>query len=172
MRVMGVDLGRPGGLVVLCDEGAPKPWPICAVELPYNLSGLDLQRTVHRLAKEHRVDLVATERPGFWGDPRIGMAQREKQGLVRAVCESLQVRLVSYQPQEIKKAVTGHGRAPKEVVTRCVRVLIRLASEDEHVCDAAGIALVAMNRERARQLASGQQRLNLRRSPRRKVKHS
>jgi len=137
-----------------------------------NLNGLELQHLVHRLAKEHRVELVATEKPGFWGNPMIGMAQREKQGLVRAVCEALQIRLVAYQPQEVKKAVTGHGRAPKEAMTRCVRSLVRIATEDEHVSDAAAIALVAMNRERVRRQMTAQQRLNLRRARRQKVRQS
>ena len=170
MRVCGIDLGSPGGLVVLTDEGSNGIWPLCAETLPPRLNGLELQRLVHRLCKEHRVELMATEKPGFWGNPMIGMAQREKQGLVRAVCEALQIRLVAYQPQEVKKAVAGHGRAPKEAMTRCVRALVRIASEDEHVCDAASIALVAMNRERVHRQMAAQQRLNLRRSARRKVR--
>jgi len=161
MRVCGMDLGRPGGVVVLSDEGPGKPRVLAAVALGARLSGLELQRLVHRLAKEHGVELMATERPGAWGRAWVGMAQREKQGLVRAVCEALQIRLVDYQPQEIKKAVTGHGRADKEQVGRCVQMLVPIASENEHVLDACAIALVAINRERTRRNLEGQRKMGL-----------
>ncbi len=166
MRVMGIDLGNPGGVTVLTDEGGQGIWPLCVEPVPPRCSRLDLQRLVHRLCKEHRVELVATEKPGMWGRVSVGMAQREKQGLVRSVCEALKVPLVDYQPQEIKKAVTGRGRADKEQVGRCVRMLVRVATSDEHVLDACAIALVALNRERLRAVCAGQRRLNLRRTPR------
>jgi len=162
---MGIDLGNPGGAAVLTDEGGQGIWPLCVEALPPSLSRLDLQRLVHRLCKEHRVELVATEKPGVWGRISVGMAQREKQGLVRSVCEAPKVPLVDYQPQEIKKAVTGYGRADKAQVGRCVRMLVKIASSDQHILDAAAIALVALNRERTRLARASQRRLNLRRSP-------
>ena len=164
MRVMGIDLGNPGGIAVLTDEGGQSIWPLCVEPLPANLTRLELQRLVHRLCKEHRVELVATEKPGMWGRVSVGMAQREKQGLVRSVCEALGLRLVDYQPQAIKKAVSGYGRASKEQMGRCVRMLVKVASADEHVLDACAIALVALGRERQRAARAGQQRLKLRRS--------
>ena len=165
MRVMGIDLGNPGGAAVLTDEGGQGIWPLCVEALPPSLTRLDLQRLVHRLCKEYRVELVATEKPGMWGRVSVGMAQREKQGLVRSVCEALKVPLVDYQPQEIKKAVSGYGRASKEQMGRCVRMLVRVAATDEHVLDACAIALVALNRERLRVTRASQRRLNLRRAP-------
>ena len=165
MRVMGIDLGNPGGAAVLTDEGGQSIWPLCIEALPPRCTRLDLQRLVHRLCKEHRVDLVATEKPGMWGRVSVGMAQREKQGLVRSVCEALKVPVVDYQPQEIKKAVSGYGRASKEQMGRCVCMLVKVATTDEHVLDACAIALVALGRERTRLARASQQRLNLRRSP-------
>lgn len=167
MRVCGVDLGNPGGIAVLTDEGDNGVRPLCTETLRPRMSRLELQRLVHRVCKEHRVELVATEKPGMWGRVSVGMAQREKQGLVRSVCEALAIPLVDYQPQSIKKAVTGHGRADKEQVGRCVRMLVRVASDDEHVLDACAIAIVGLNRERVRAARSGQRRLGLRRDRRR-----
>ena len=172
MKVMAVDLGAPGGLVVLCDEGPGPPWVVCAVELGPNLTGLELQRLVHRLGKEHHVDLVATEKVGPWGRVKIAMAQREKQGLVRAVCEALQVPLVDYQPQVVKKAVTGNGRASKQQVGRCVRMLVKIASENEHVLDACALGIIALKTERHCRLLALQQRFRVRRSPEAKLWHS
>ena len=165
MRAMGVDLGNPGGVAVLTDEGGQGIWPLAVEEIKPATTNLELQRIVHRLCKAHAVQVVATEKPGTWGRATVGMSQRGKQDLVRAVCQAVKIPLVDYQPQEIKKAVTDNGRASKEQVGRCVRMLVRVASTDEHILDACAIALVALNRERTRLARASQQRLNLRRSP-------
>jgi Holliday junction resolvasome RuvABC endonuclease subunit len=87
------------------------------------------------------------------------MAQREKQGLVRAACQALQVRLVDYQPQTIKAAVGAGGRGSKEQVSRCARALVAVEwsveQMTEHAWDAVSTALVALNRERARRRLAG-----------------
>jgi hypothetical protein len=44
-------------------------------------------------------------------------------------------------------------------------MLVKIASSDQHILDAAAIALVALNRERTRLARASQRRLNLRRSP-------
>jgi len=153
MRTMGVDLGNPGGLVILSDDAPGKPHMICAGSWA-RTTGLQLQRLIVALGRDHHVDLVATERPGQWGRRTIGMSQRGKQELVRAACEALQVPLVDYQPKEIKKAVTGRGGASKLAVERCMRFAVEVDNPrepiTEHIWDAAAVALVALNRERTR----------------------
>jgi len=164
MRALGIDLGNPGGLAVLTDEGGQGIWPLVAEEIKPGTTNLELQRIVHRVCKTYAVQVVATEKPGTWGRITVGMSQRGKQDLVRAVCQGLKIPLVDYQPQEIKKAVSGYGRATKEQMGRCVRMLVKVASSNEHILDAAATALVALNRERVRAARACQQRLNLRRS--------
>jgi len=146
MRILGIDLGAPGGLVVLTPNGrlgAVLHWQRLKPRL--DLAGL--RRVVEHVIETFDVQLVATERPGFWKDPRIGMAQREKQGVIRTLCQERGIRLVDYQPQTVKKAITGNGRASKEQMQRAVRGLLRFEAVDEHVADAAAISAVAMSRE-------------------------
>lgn len=158
MRVCGVDLGNPGGLVILTDERPGKPW--AAVWQGWIRTGrMELQMLVHRLCREHRVELIATERP-FTGRgdsrPKVGLAQREKQGLMKAVCEALSIRFVDYAPQTIKLAVASHGRADKRRVGRCIRLLVDgLDTDNPHVTDAAATALVALSRECQRRRVKG-----------------
>lgn len=166
MRAMGIDLGRPGGVAVVSDEGGRGIWLRWVEALPAKLSDLQVVQIIHRLCKEHQIAVVATEKPGTWGDPRIGMAQRGNQDQVRLVCEALKIPLVDYQPQEIKKAVTGSGRATKEQVGRHIWRLLHYASNDHHVIDACAIALLALNREYRRRFVAGQRPLNPRRRPR------
>jgi len=149
MRVCGIDLGSPGGLCVLTPNGslgAVLHWQ--RIKKGADLAGL--RRQIEHVIATFDVQLVATERPGFWKDPRIGMAQREKQGVIRTICEEREIRLVDYQPQTVKKAVTGNGRASKEQVGRAVRRMLRIASDDEHVLDSCAIGMVALSREGGR----------------------
>jgi crossover junction endodeoxyribonuclease RuvC len=171
MRVLGIDLGCPGGLAVL-EDGAQRATVLHWQQLGRSVDLARLQSVVESQMDEFRVDLVATERPytGWWDRrPRVGMAQREKQGVVRAVCQARGIRLVDFQPQTVKKALTGNGRAPKAAVVNHVRCLLGIEG-GEHVADAAAIALTALNRERARMRMGAQKRLGLRRSRRQEVK--
>ncbi len=158
MIVCAVDLGNPGAVCVLQDRPGSKPW-VVAYQGWVRMGRMEMQMLVHRLCREHQVELVATERP-FTGRgdmrPKVGLAQRGRQELVHAVCEALSIRFVDYAPQTIKAAVAGHGRADKRRVGRCIRLLVDgLDTDNPHVTDAAAIALVALTRERmARRIKS------------------
>ena len=76
----------------------------------------------------------------------IGFAQREKQAIVRELCQELGVRFVDYPPQTVKRALTGSARASKAQVAMAVRGMLGCDLHDEHACDAAAIALLARSR--------------------------
>lgn len=145
-RVLGIDLGGPGAAVVLTPNGSFGS-VLHYHRLPKGLNLADLRAIVAEVMEAFEVDLCATERPGFWGDPRIGLAQREKQGVIRTLCEERGVKLVDYQPQTIKKACTGNGRASKEQMMKAARSLLHFDAPDEHCADASLIAAVAAGRE-------------------------
>lgn len=147
MTVLGIDLGGPGGLVVLKPNGnlgAVLHWQ----QLPKGLDLAGLRERVARVLDTFDVQVIATERPFIGGYARTTASQREKFGVVKTLCQERKVKLVSYGPPEVKKAVTGNGRASKEQVGRAVRRMVRIETEDEHVLDSVAIGLVAMGRER------------------------
>ena len=146
MIACGIDLGNPGGIAVVGDVGR-RIVVISAEPIPQSTSVLELQKLVYVVLERRLPDAIATERPGTWGRPGVGMAQRAKQDLIGAVCEHLKIGLVDYTPQDVKKAVTGNGLATKAQVARCVHMLVETDATDEHVLDAIAIALVAYNRE-------------------------
>lgn len=168
---MGIDLGDPGGLAILDMDSRGTVWHVQARELGPKDQGFAMQQLVHTLCQQQHVELVATERPftGRWDPrPKIGLAQREKQGLVKAVCQALSICFVDFQPQTIKAAVCGNGHSPKSQVARAVAGMTGFVHPSEHVMDSVAIALVAANRARMEGLLKSQRRLGLRR-PRRKV---
>jgi crossover junction endodeoxyribonuclease RuvC len=51
-------------------------------------------------------------------------------------------------PAEVKRAITGSGRAGKEQIRRAVTRMLALAAppKSEHICDALALALVGAGR--------------------------
>jgi len=151
MRIMGIDLGNPGALAILSDDQPGKPRVVATASWGHT-TGLHLQEMILALGREHGVELVATERPGSWGRRSVGMSQRGKQEVVRAACQALRVHLVDYQPRTIRAALGVRAQAAegKRQVGRCVKLLVKIDSDNEHVLDACALALVALNREGSR----------------------
>ena len=115
--------------------------------------GLDLaglRALVGHVMETFNISLVATERPFIGGYARATASQREKHSVVKTLCQEQRIKLVSYGPPEVKKALTGNGRASKEQMIRAVHRLLRFDAPDEHTGDAAAIGALAMSRERAR----------------------
>ena len=69
----------------------------------------------------------------------------------RAVCmlaaAATKARVYEYAPAQVKKTVTGNGRAPKGDVQRMVQIQLRLRETPEpDVADAIALALCHLNR--------------------------
>jgi Holliday junction resolvasome RuvABC endonuclease subunit len=149
IRALGIDMGDPGGAVVVeLDE----QFRLAHYE---RLSGVEtvgagLLRKAESLIEAYRPHIVAVEKA--WTGPRdprpsVGLAQAEKQALVKAACQSARVRFLPIYASSIRAAVRhavrGKGPWGKVEHGRAVRGLLRLQSDDEHVADAGGIAMVA-----------------------------
>lgn len=146
-RVLGIDLGASdGGLVVLTQGGQ------LGAILHWQRTGrMDLATysdRVEHIIEAFNVEIIATERPFHGGaHPTAGLSQRERQGIVRRLCQQRKLRFVQYVPSQWKKAFCGNGAATKEQVWRMVRSAFGFEAPTEHVADSVGIACVAMSRE-------------------------
>ena len=76
----------------------------------------------------------------------------EARGAILAACALSDVETFGYPPAEVKKAVTGNGRAPKSQVREMVGMLLgkRLEVETDDVSDALAVAICHANRARFR----------------------
>jgi len=150
-HVLGIDLGNPGGLAVLTPNaqlGSVLHWQRLG-----NMNLARLRRVLGHVIETFDVQLIATEKPfAGRGDkrPKIGLAQREKQSVVKTLCQERKIKFVDYAPQTVKKALTGNGRASKEQMGRAVQRMLRIPSDDEHVLDACAIGVLGLSREGGR----------------------
>ncbi len=110
-----------------------------------------LARRIHELAsglrdvlEEHRPDAVALEQVFSMGrNPKTAILMAHARGALLSVVAEFDVPIVHYTPAQVKKLLTGSGRASKEQIQGAVRAELRLRRvlEPNDVADASAIAL-------------------------------
>jgi len=109
---------------------------------------------IHGLLDElialHKPDLVAVERLFFSRNAQTAFAVGQARGVVLLAAAQAEVPVREATPNEVKVAVTGHGRAEKAQVGRMVAVCLGLAEPPrrDDTADALAIAIWAANAER------------------------
>jgi crossover junction endodeoxyribonuclease RuvC len=91
----------------------------------------------------HAPDEAALESLFIGLDPRAILAVGQARGVALAACGAAGLPSAEYAPAQIKRAVCGSGRAPKEQIGRMITVILRLegAPPSEHAADALAVAL-------------------------------
>ena len=156
MIVLGIDPGtaalgwgivesRSGRLRML-DAGCLETKPDAS--LPTRL--LAIHALLDELIALHKPDLVAVERLFFSRNVQTAFAVGQARGVVLLAAAQAEVPVREATPNEVKVAVTGHGRAPKDQVGRMVAVCLGLPEPPrrDDTADALAVAIWAANAER------------------------
>lgn len=95
------------------------------------------------ILQEFRPDEASMETLYFARNVTSALGVAEAKGVVTMTLAQFVVPLALYAPNQIKTSVTGTGRADKELVERCVKVLLRLKVEPkpDHAADALAAAI-------------------------------
>lgn len=103
---------------------------------------------VCELIEEHRPDAVALEDLYFGANTSSAFAVGQARGVVMLAAGQAGIACASYTPQQVKSAVCGTGRAPKDQVGRMVQALLSLAAPPtpDHAADALAVAICHVNR--------------------------
>jgi crossover junction endodeoxyribonuclease RuvC len=151
--VVGIDPGlantgygvvaRRGGRLVAIGGGV--------IETPANLVNerrlASIYRRVCDLLDEHECSVMALEELYFGQNARSAFAVGHARGVVMLAAGERDIPCFSYTPQQVKSAVCGHGRAPKEQVARMVKTLLELPAlpTPDHASDALAVAVCHAN---------------------------
>ena len=102
---------------------------------------------VGTLMDEYRPDAVALEDVYFGANARSAFAVGQARGVVMLAAGQRCIPCTSYTPQQVKGAVCGSGRAPKDQVQRMVQTLLALPSvpRPDHAADALAVAICHAN---------------------------
>lgn len=149
MFVLGIDpgLSRCGYCALDLTQRVPSVRSIGVIRtptdapLPHRLA--ELQRDVRGVLAEIRPSVVAVERVLFQVNVRTAMQVSNAAGVVMAEAAAAGAEVIEYSPNQVKRAVAGHGDAGKHEVGEMVRRLLGLASipRPADASDAAAIAL-------------------------------
>ncbi|WP_205698130.1 crossover junction endodeoxyribonuclease RuvC [Conexibacter sp. SYSU D00693] len=153
MIVLGIDPGlantgfgvvqRRSGRFVALDGGCvqtPKTWS------PEKRLAR-IHREVDELLLRHEPDAVALEDLYFGQNVGSAFAVGQARGVVLLAAGQRGVACASYTPQQVKQAVCGTGRAPKEQVQRMVQAMLSLPEppQPDHAADALAVGLCHAN---------------------------
>ena len=148
MIVLGIDPGtRTAGFGVVEVEGTrERALDFGTIDLPESMDHtLRLQRIYDRileLADAHKPDEAAVEVP-FLGHNVQSMRKLVRvEATVMLAAMHREIPVAQYAPAEVKKAVTGKGRAAKEQVAFMVRAILGL--KDSGALDASDALAVAL----------------------------
>jgi crossover junction endodeoxyribonuclease RuvC len=149
MIVLGIDPGlastgfgvvaRRAGRRVALDGGVLETSPELAPER--RLAAI--HREVSDLIDEHAPDAVALEELYFGQNVRTAFAVGQARGVVMLAAGQHAIPCEGYTPQQVKGAVCGSGRAPKDQVARMVQALLSLHEPPapDHAADALAVAI-------------------------------
>lgn len=150
MRVLGVDPGLtrcglgvvdalPGRRVRMVAVGVARSDP--DDDVAHRL--MVVAAEVDAWLDEHRPDAVAVERVFAQHNVRTVMGTAQVSGLVMVAAVRRGLPVALHTPSEVKAAVTGHGRAPKDQVGRMVARILGLdeAPKPADAADALALAI-------------------------------
>ncbi len=153
MIVVGIDPGiantgfgvvrRRNGRLVALDGGVLRT----RAERPPEQRLADLFSQVEELLDRHNPDALALEALYFGQNVRSAFAVGQARGVVLMAAGRRSIPCEDYTPQQVKGAVCGSGRAPKEQVTRMVQSLLVLPEPPapDHAADALAVAICHAN---------------------------
>jgi crossover junction endodeoxyribonuclease RuvC len=153
MIVLGIDPGlantgygvvaRRGGRLVALDGGVVRTHPQAGAEQRLG----ELHEALTALLREHAPTAMALETLYFGQNVRTAFAVGQARGVAMLCAGQHRVECFSYTPQQVKGAVCGSGRAPKEQVGRMVAALLALPTEPQpdHAADALAVAICHAN---------------------------
>ena len=156
MIVLGIDPGTAAmgwgvvesksGRLRMIDAGTLTTTPDAA--LPQRL--LAIHALLDELLATHRPDIVAVERLFFSKNAQTAFGVGQARGVVLLAAAQAEVPVREATPNEVKLAVTGHGRAEKDQVGRMVAVCLGLEAppKQDDTADALAIAIWGANSER------------------------
>ena len=153
MIVLGIDPGtantgygvvaRRGGRLLALDGG------VIATSSDDSLERrlATIHGRVGELLDEHRADALALEQLYFGANVRTAFAVGHARGAAMLAAGQRGIACRGYTPQQVKGAVCGSGRAPKEQVARMVAALLALPEvpRSDHATDALAVAVCDHN---------------------------
>ncbi len=160
MRILGVDpgLAKVGWGVIEYPNGGPGDvrWGTISTSpsqaMPQRLE--KIHRELRELIREWKPDAVAVEELFFAANVKTAIVVAQARGVIMLATAESGVDVAEYTPLQIKKSVSGRGRASKNQVQKMVATLLGLPEipRPDHSADALAAALCHAHTLKTRRL--------------------
>lgn len=106
-----------------------------------------INRTLAKLIKKYRPDLIAVEKLFFCKNVKTALAVGQARGVVLLTAGQNDLPISEFTPLEVKQAVASYGQAGKEQVQKMVKLLLNLSElpKPDDAADALAVAICAAN---------------------------
>jgi crossover junction endodeoxyribonuclease RuvC len=154
VRILGLDPGsRYCGYGVIDDMGSTARYVECGVLTAPATGAMEqrlgeIARGLREVIDELAPEVVAVEDVFVHQNARSALALAQARGMALAVIGLCGLRVASYPPAVVKKAITGSGAASKEQIARMVQALIGLRTLPR--ADATDALAIALTHTRTR----------------------
>lgn len=147
-RVMGIDPGLTRcGLSVVQSGGGRSVYPVAVGvvrtpatdELPSRLK--QIHHAVRDWIREYDPDVIAIERVFERGNVSTVMQTAHAVGVLLLAAAEAEIPVEHYTPSEVKKAITGNGRADKKQMTSMITRILGLSAAPKPADAADALAL-------------------------------
>jgi len=132
MRILGVDPGTGilGFGLIDSDNGKLSCLDAGVIRTPPKQPDADRLETIFNelseIINQHKPEVIAVEKLFFSQNVTTAMSVSQARGVVLLLGKQNKLTLFEYTPQQIKQAVTGHGKATKQQIQEMVRVILKL----------------------------------------------
>ncbi len=149
MIVLGIDPGtarlgygvveRQGSQLRMLDYGCHET----IKDRPLEQRLLLIHEAIDDLISTHRPEAVGVERLFFNKNVQTAMAVGQARGVVLLTAAQHGLPVLEYGPHEVKLAVTGYGKAPKDQVQRMVQMVLSMDQlpKPDDAADALAVAV-------------------------------
>lgn len=149
MIILGIDPGyaRTGWGVIHHDRGKTKAIEYgcietaAHIELSHRL--LVLKEELEKILRKHKPDMAGVEELYFGTNTKTALSVGQARGVVISSLAEHKIPVHSFNPLQIKLAITGYGKADKGQVGTMIRMFLGLAQipTPDDTADALAVAL-------------------------------
>ena len=102
---------------------------------------------ISKLVRDYRPDMAAVEKLFFFKNQKTIISVSEMRGVILAALAINNLPIKEFTPLQVKRAVSGYGRAGKEQVELMVRLILNLKYEikPDDAADGLAIAICCAN---------------------------
>lgn len=155
--ILGIDPGTTsmGYAILRPDKPSPvllKAGLIKTVSLAADEKLLEIHLELRDLIKKWKPRAVALERLFFGKNQKTALAVAEARGVVLLTTSLAGIKVFEYTPLEVKKNVTGYGRADKLQLKKMINLVLpetRLLKAGDDVFDAIAVGITCCLKERS-----------------------